>query len=140
MRYIDSGWSGFCGGNVLHSFGEQSHPHYRWAEGKTARELLLSIASTNDRASFTMADAEGGVVDNAIFSQLDNSGTIEGPADYKLGYTLSPFFYNPNSGNQCRVLFVWKEYSEAFIDGRNEEIERENNPPEYEDDSYDDDY
>ena len=127
MFYIIEGWKGFCGGMILWHFSEvAATPEHMEAVGTTAPQKLLSIAAELEEASFVMADCIGGVADEAIFEELASTrGTIEGAEEYTLHYTLSPFFYNPNSGNDCRVLFVWKEYKQAFFDRKEREREEE---------------
>lgn len=136
MQYVMDGWDGFCGGMILSRFSLAGGvPFKHTAEGDTAEEKLLHIAANLDEASFVMADSEDGVADRDIFSELGTEGIIKGPENYDLNYTLSPFFFNPNSGNQCRVLFVWKEYTEEYMEECMEECmeepEREDEPAEY---------
>lgn len=109
-------WPLFCGGNIGSSF-------YRIKETAGPRQIKGSIEDklrwlmSYAPASLVMADVEGGVADKELFCFLKDKGSVsvEEGNYINIHYTLSPFFFNPNSDNMCRILTLWKEYDEDYI-------------------------
>lgn len=120
MQWYD--WWGFCAGHIGVGFAlagdRRSEPN--------VLELLRDKARQVG-AVFILGDVEDGVADRYLFNKLpEGAGTIDCPGeDYSLGYQLSPYYYNKNSGNMCRHLSVYKLYTEEAIDNHRDGMEED---------------
>lgn len=135
MFMITSHWPDYCGGNILHCFSRDplSGPYIEAPEG-TAEDMLKTLDAACEVSCFALADAEGGLAYTELFKRLPGEeGRIAATDDYALCYRISPSIFNLNSGNYCRTLFVWRDYTEEAVEGIREEIRRdeEGEPKEY---------
>ena len=116
---------GFCAGLIFWNFSDSRE------EAGTPEEHLKFLFERHKGYSgmMFMGDCEGGKADRLLFAPLiaahGHSHTFS-HQEGMLGYSISPYYFNKNSGNMCRHLTVWLELSEdAIQEWRDENAEEE---------------
>ena len=116
---------GFCAGLIFWDFSDSRE------EAGTPEEHLKFLFEKYKGESGMMfiGDCEAGYADCLLFKPLIGTHGTSYTFSHQegmLSYSISPFYFNKNSGNMCRHLTAWLELSEdAIQEWRDENAEED---------------